>query len=53
MHNSNDVGETVATMFAEFVHLGIHTNRCGILIFNDQYVVRSGQQEQRQVAMLN
>ena len=38
MHNSNDVGETVAAMFAEFVHLGIHTNRCGILIFNDQYV---------------
>jgi len=36
MHNSNDVGETVATMFAEFVHLGIHTNRCGILILNDQ-----------------
>ena len=38
MHNSNDVGETVATMFAEFVYLGIHTNRCGILIFNDQYI---------------
>jgi hypothetical protein len=38
MHNSNDVGETVAAMFAEFVYLGIHTNRCGILIFNDQYV---------------
>ena len=36
MHNSNDVGETVATMFAEFVHLGIHTNRCGILIFGDE-----------------
>jgi signal transduction histidine kinase len=35
MHNSNDVGETVTAMFAEFVHLGIHTNRCGILIFND------------------
>ncbi len=38
MHNSNDVGETVATMFAEFVHLGIYTNRCGILIFNDPNV---------------
>jgi len=37
MHNSNDVGETVATMFAEFVHLGIHTNRCGILIFNNEH----------------
>jgi hypothetical protein len=35
MHNSNDVGDTVATMFAEFVHLGIRTNRCGILIFDD------------------
>jgi signal transduction histidine kinase len=35
MHNSNDVGDTVATMFAEFVRLGIQTNRCGILIFND------------------
>ena len=35
MHNSQDVGDTVAAMFAEFVNLGIHTNRCGILIFND------------------
>jgi len=35
MHNSNDVGETVAAMFAEFVHLDIHTNRCGILIFHE------------------
>ncbi|HTQ63705.1 MAG TPA: ATP-binding protein [Puia sp.] len=38
MHNSEDVGETVATMFAEFVHLGIHTNRCGILIYHDEQV---------------
>ena len=38
MHNSHDVGETVATMFAEFIYLGIYTNRCGILIFNDQYI---------------
>jgi signal transduction histidine kinase/DNA-directed RNA polymerase subunit N (RpoN/RPB10) len=37
MHNSNDVGETVATMFAEFILLDIHTNRCGILIFNDEH----------------
>jgi signal transduction histidine kinase len=35
MHNSHDVGDTVTTMFSEFVHLGIHTNRCGILIFHD------------------
>jgi hypothetical protein len=38
MHNSNDVGETVNTMFAEFVHLGITTNRCGILIFGDENI---------------
>src|SRR6185295_5578319 len=37
MHNSNDVGETVAAMFAEFIQLGIHTNRCGILMFNDEH----------------
>ena len=36
MHSSNDVGDTVATMFDEFVKLGIHTNRCGILIFSDE-----------------
>ena len=35
MHNSSDVGETVATMFGEFIALGIHTNRCGVLIFID------------------
>ena len=35
MHNSQDVGETVATMFDEFVKLGIETNRCGILIFSE------------------
>ncbi|MBS1543556.1 MAG: nuclear transport factor 2 family protein, partial [Bacteroidetes bacterium] len=39
MHNSQDVGETVVNMFNEFVNLGIHTNRCGILIFNDEHVV--------------
>jgi signal transduction histidine kinase/ketosteroid isomerase-like protein len=32
MHNSVDVGETVATLFYELVKLGVHTNRCGILI---------------------
>ncbi|MEI6264840.1 MAG: ATP-binding protein [Sphingobacteriia bacterium] len=32
MHNSDDVGETVATLFDELVKLGVHTNRCGILI---------------------
>jgi signal transduction histidine kinase len=36
MNNSDDVGETVVTMFAEFVHLGIQTSRCGILIFDDE-----------------
>ena len=35
MHSSEDVGDTVATMFNEFVRLGIQTNRCGILIFSD------------------
>ncbi len=35
MHDSKDVGDTVATMFDEFVKLGIVTNRCGILIFGN------------------
>ena len=35
MHNSQDVGDTVDTMFDEFVKLGIETNRCGILIFSN------------------
>jgi len=35
MHNSQDVGDTVATMFDELVKLGIVTNRCGILIFSE------------------
>jgi hypothetical protein len=35
MHNSNDVGDTVITMFEEFVKLDIITNRCGVLIFGD------------------
>ncbi len=35
MHNSQDVGNTVATMFEELVKLGVETNRCGILIFSE------------------
>jgi hypothetical protein len=35
MHNSQDVGESVATLFDELVKLGVKTNRCGILIYND------------------
>jgi signal transduction histidine kinase len=35
MHNSEDVGDTVATMFDELVKLGIETVRCGIGIMHD------------------
>ncbi len=35
MHNSQDVGESVATLFDELVKLDVKTNRCGILIHND------------------
>ena len=35
MHNSQDVGDTISTLFDELVKLGITTNRCGILIFNN------------------
>jgi signal transduction histidine kinase len=36
MHNSRDVGDTVATMFDELVKLGIEkTIRCGIIIIDD------------------
>jgi len=35
MHNTQDVGNTVATMFQQLINLGVVTNRCGILIFND------------------
>jgi signal transduction histidine kinase/DNA-directed RNA polymerase subunit N (RpoN/RPB10) len=35
MHNSDDVGETVAALFDELVKLGVHTNRCGILICSE------------------
>ncbi|HET6768088.1 MAG TPA: ATP-binding protein [Chitinophagaceae bacterium] len=37
MHNSQDVGQTVATMFDELVKLGIETMRCGIGIMLDEY----------------
>ncbi len=36
MHNSEDVGNTVATMFDELVKLGIETIRCGIGIMQEQ-----------------
>ncbi|MGZ3925894.1 MAG: hypothetical protein ACXVJG_02995 [Mucilaginibacter sp.] len=36
MHNSNDVGDTVAAMFDELVKLGVETLRCGILINADR-----------------
>jgi signal transduction histidine kinase len=35
MHNSEEVGETVATLFDELVKLGVNTNRCGILICSE------------------
>ena len=36
MHNSQDVGDTVATLFEEFVKLGIETFRCGIGIIHEE-----------------
>ena len=36
MHNSQDVGDTVATMFDELVKLGIETFRCGIGIMHEK-----------------
>jgi signal transduction histidine kinase len=38
MHNSQDVGETVALMFEELVKLGVKTNRCGILIISNSMI---------------
>jgi signal transduction histidine kinase len=38
MHNSQDVGDTVVTLFGELVKLGVRTNRCGILINGDPLV---------------
>jgi hypothetical protein len=35
MHNSQDVGNTVAAMFDELVKLAVEMNRCGILIFSE------------------
>ena len=35
MHNSNDVGHTVAAMFDELVKLGIETIRCGVGIMHE------------------
>jgi signal transduction histidine kinase len=35
MHNSQDVGDTVAILFDELTKLGIQSNRCGIVIFNE------------------
>src|SRR5581483_8181612 len=35
MHNSQDVGDTVATMFDELVKLGVETLRCGIFIIDE------------------
>jgi len=37
MHNSQDVGETVATMFDELVKLGIEALRCGIGVMHEGY----------------
>src|SRR6185369_2503224 len=35
MHNSQDVGDTVATMLDELVKLGVETVRCGIAIIDE------------------
>src|SRR5205085_3941822 len=35
MHNSQDVGDTVTTVFDELVELGIETMRCGIGIMQE------------------
>jgi hypothetical protein len=35
MHNSQDVGDTVASMFDELVKLGVETVRCGIGIMHE------------------
>ena len=37
MHNSQDVADTVATMFDELVKLGIQTLRCGVGILHEGY----------------
>ena len=38
MHDSKDVGDTIATLFDELVKLGVKTNRCGILIYANSEV---------------
>ncbi|MCX6205648.1 MAG: hypothetical protein NTZ19_05265, partial [Bacteroidetes bacterium] len=38
MHNSQDVGDTVALMFEELVKLKVKTNRCGILILSNSMI---------------
>jgi signal transduction histidine kinase len=35
MHDSQDVGDTVAALFDALLELGVKTNRCGILIYGD------------------
>src|SRR5204863_6261519 len=35
MHNSEDVGDTVAAMLDELVKLGVETARCGIAIIDE------------------
>ncbi|HEV7779716.1 MAG TPA: tetratricopeptide repeat protein, partial [Chitinophagaceae bacterium] len=37
MHNSQDVGETVAMMFDELLKLGVETLRCGVGILQEGY----------------
>lgn len=39
MHNSNDVGETVATMFDELTHLGAKTYRSGIIVVSGDFIM--------------
>jgi len=54
MHNSQDVGDTIAAMFSEFVKLGIETIRCGILIgdSNDEMEVWTAKSNPDGVATL-
>jgi len=40
MHNSQDVGNTVATMFGELVNLGVESIRCGILIIEENKLMQ-------------
>ena len=38
MHNSHDVGESVATMFDELERLEVKIKRCGVLIYGDSSI---------------